>query len=107
MASFAVRYLYEDTDRHGKLRRYFRKRGCRKTRLRADPVTQPAEFQAEYAAALAANGTGFLPAKVARNTGTIYFIGFGERVKIGFTINLSDRLRTLQTSCPEPLITST
>jgi integrase len=50
------RYYYEDIDRHGNLRRYFRKRRegtnkYRKVRLRAIPGT--VEFHEEFAAALA------------------------------------------------------
>src|SRR5579883_1419513 len=50
------RYYYEDHDRHGNLRRYFRRRvkgskKVRKVRLREEPST--AEFYEEFAAALA------------------------------------------------------
>lgn len=56
VAPIDQRYYYEDVDRHGKLRRYFRKRLAgssryRKVRLRETPGT--AEFHEEFAAALA------------------------------------------------------
>ncbi|WP_156526903.1 tyrosine-type recombinase/integrase [Bradyrhizobium sp.] len=56
MPDIDQRYFYEDTDRHGKLRRYFRKRitgstKYRKVRLREQPGT--AEFLEEFAAAMA------------------------------------------------------
>jgi hypothetical protein len=36
--------------------------------------------------------------------GVIYFIGFGDYVKIGFTRQLQKRLENIQTGCPEPLV---
>src|ERR1700733_7123572 len=56
MAEFDQRYYYEDLDRHGNLRRYFRKRikgtkKFRKVRLREQLGT--AEFLEEFAAAFA------------------------------------------------------
>jgi integrase len=55
VASIDQRYYYEDLDRHGNLRRYFRKRRegttkYRKVRLREIPGT--ADFHEEFAAAL-------------------------------------------------------
>jgi integrase len=56
MPELDQRYYYEDSDRHGNLRRYFRKRvpgskKLRKVRLREQPGT--AEFLEEFAAAMA------------------------------------------------------
>src|ERR1700692_129058 len=50
-----LRYYYEDPDRHGNVRRYFRKRiegtkKYRKVRIRAEPGTE--EFHRQFAAAL-------------------------------------------------------
>jgi hypothetical protein len=50
-----LRYYYEDTDRHGNVRRYFRKRIAgtkkyRKVRIRAELGTE--EFHRQFAAAL-------------------------------------------------------
>jgi integrase len=50
-----LRYYYEDPDRHGNVRRYFRKRiegtkKYRKVRIRAEPGTE--EFHSQFAAAL-------------------------------------------------------
>jgi integrase len=53
MASITAKYYYEDKDRHGNTRRYFRKREgdqYRKVRLREKPGTP--EFHKEFAAAL-------------------------------------------------------
>jgi integrase len=62
MAPIDSRYYYEDEDRHGNLRRYFRRRipgttKYRKVRLRQDPNTEA--FYAEFAAAMA--GVPYLP----------------------------------------------
>jgi integrase len=50
MSDIPSRYYYEDKDRHGNVRRYFRKRGQRKVRIRAEPGTE--EFHRKFAAAL-------------------------------------------------------
>ncbi|MCB1394296.1 tyrosine-type recombinase/integrase [Nitrobacter sp.] len=62
MATIDSRYYYEDHDRHGNLRRYFRRRiqgsdKYRKVRLRQEPGTEA--FHAEFAAAMA--GVPYLP----------------------------------------------
>lgn len=62
MATIDSRYYYEDHDRHGNLRRYFRRRiqgtgKYRKVRLRQEPGTEA--FHAEFAAAMA--GAPYLP----------------------------------------------
>lgn len=49
------RYTFEDADRHGNLRIYFRRKGRPKTRLRARPGTP--EFDREYQAAYAGKAT--------------------------------------------------
>jgi hypothetical protein len=109
MPALTIKYVYEDVDRHGNARRYLRKRiagGTKysKIRLRADPTTDPAAFHAEYASALAkANTIAIGLPKAEAEVGLIYFVGFGGRIKIGFTTNLERRLSALQTSCPAPL----
>jgi hypothetical protein len=45
-------YVHEFVDRHGKLRRYFRRRGYERVPLPTGPVTDP-EFIQAYQAALA------------------------------------------------------
>jgi len=51
MDDMKLRYVYEDTDRHGNVRRYFwRGKGHKKVRLKTEPGTP--EFAAEYAQAL-------------------------------------------------------
>jgi hypothetical protein len=42
-------YCVEDVDRHGNIRIYFKKRGCRKIRLQGTPWTP--DFMAQYEAA--------------------------------------------------------
>jgi integrase len=51
MARLRIRYVWEDRDRHGNVRRYFVRGGAKKIRLRAEPGT--AEFATEYERALA------------------------------------------------------
>lgn len=67
VAPIDQRYYYEDLDRHGNLRRYFRKRvegttKYRKVRLRETPGT--AEFHTEFAAAMA--GTPYKKTETVR-----------------------------------------
>jgi integrase len=60
-----LKYVHEYRDRHGRLRRYFRK-GSRRAALKGEPGSP--EFMAVYAAALAASTT---PIKRAGKTGTV------------------------------------
>lgn len=53
--SFRLKYVVEDTDRHGNVRIYLRKPGERKIRLKREPGTQ--DFLEEYRAALAGQHT--------------------------------------------------
>lgn len=59
-------YIVEDTDRHGNVRRYFRRKGEKKIRLRAELGTP--EFHEEYASALA--NAGKRPTKEGRPAAT-------------------------------------
>jgi hypothetical protein len=107
------RYYYEDRDRHGNLRRYFRKRvgttgKYRKVRLREPPGS--AEFQEEFAAAMGAQkwtspplifGIPWTP--LSKTRGLIYFLAARDHIKIGFTTNLPKRIQSLQTSSSEKL----
>lgn len=58
------RYVVCDTDRHGNVRYYLRRPGQKKVRLRSSP--QSPDFDAEYAAAVAAPASGDRP--IASNT---------------------------------------
>lgn len=91
-----VKYLFEDADRHGKTRRYYRRYG-RKIRLRAEPGTP--DFTAEYQAA---EREALKPQRKTGNGGSfVYFITYGRRrVKIGTTINVRARLAELQAGIP-------
>jgi integrase len=53
--TFRLKYVVEDTDRHGNVRIYFRKPGLPKVRLHADPGTQA--FLDEYRSALHCEAT--------------------------------------------------
>ena len=50
MATLRIKYVYEDMDRHGNMRRYLQRNRGPKIRLRAVPGTD--EFGMEYRAAL-------------------------------------------------------
>ena len=52
MVKIRLRYVVEDTDRHGNVRLYFRRRGQPKARLPGLPGSE--EFMAAYKAALSA-----------------------------------------------------
>jgi integrase len=67
MGNIPSRYFYEDQDRHGNLRRYFRRRGQAKVRIRAEPGTE--EFHRQFAAAL--RGTAAPPTAPAAPEKTI------------------------------------
>jgi integrase len=70
-----LRYTYEDTDRHGNVRIYVRKRGMTKARLRSKPGTP--EFLEEYRSALAGNllvSGNRKPGSVAAAKGTLRWL---------------------------------
>jgi hypothetical protein len=91
-----LKYLFEDSDRHGNRRRYYRRYG-RKIRLKSDPGT--ADFAAEYDAA---EKEALRPSQKTESGGSfVYFLTYGrKRVKIGTTTNVRARLTELQTALP-------
>ena len=104
-----ARHLFQDRDRHGNVRYYFRRRlpGSRrviKVRIHSPPGTNA--FAREFLAAMQLHGAGFFSmTKKEKKPGLIYFIGFDEWVKIGFTADeLNKRIAQLQTSCPAKLV---
>jgi integrase len=58
MIQISVRYVVEDIDRHGNVRLYFRRKGCRKVRMKARRDTP--EFFEEYQRLLAQSNAGKL-----------------------------------------------
>jgi hypothetical protein len=58
MIQISVRYVVEDIDRHGNVRLYFRRKGCRKVRMHARRGTP--EFFEEYQRLLAQSNAGKL-----------------------------------------------
>jgi integrase len=58
MIQIPVRYVVEDVDRHGNVRLYFRRKGCRKVRMHARRGTP--EFFEEYQRLLAQSNAGKL-----------------------------------------------
>jgi hypothetical protein len=58
MIQIRVRFVVEDVDRHGNIRTYFRRKGCRKVRMQARPGTP--EFFEEYQRLLVQSDAGKL-----------------------------------------------
>lgn len=46
---------------------------------------------------------GRMPARQRNLNGFIYFVRLGDKVKIGFSVNVKDRLESLQAGSPEDL----
>ena len=82
------KYVYRDTNRHGNTRYYYRRNGQR-TRLRGEPTSR------DFLAPVLAGHPN--PKKV---TGYVYFIKYGNRVKIGTCRNVKVRLQSLQAGAP-------
>jgi len=86
------KYVTRDTDRHGSVRYYYRRNG-RKTRLRGEP-TDP-EFLAP-----ALLGKELQLSKPPKITSFVYFVLYGNRIKIGTCANVKARMRGLRTGIP-------
>lgn len=103
------KYIQAETSRHGKRIFYYRRKG-RRIRLPDPAVVGAAAFNLAYDAA--ARGE-VLPKPTAPKPlpaftleigrpGFVYFIRMGDKVKIGFSINVGNRLKAIQTACPLP-----
>jgi hypothetical protein len=66
MARLRIKYVWEDVDRHGNVRRYFVRTGQKKIRLRAAPGTR--EFADEYEKALKADPDKVTLEKTSRSS---------------------------------------
>ena len=103
---FRVRLRYVDSfrDRHGVWRYYFRRRQTGDVAIALpnpiDPIAPSEAFMTAYRACL--NGKPMTSTRVLTG-GVIYAVGAGHYVKIGYTIDLNKRLRTLSTASPVPL----
>src|SRR5262245_43765181 len=62
LGELRLKYLIEDTDRHGNVRLYVRKKGHKKVRLHGQAGTR--EFLDEYWAAVKGNGPSIAESKV-------------------------------------------
>ena len=83
-----LKYVEQDTDRHGNMRYYYRRFG-RRVRLRGLPGS--AEFTSDLGEASAAF-EGKAISRPRPPASFVYFITFGNaRVKIGFTKNVQAR----------------
>lgn len=94
------------TDRHGKIRYRFRKKGLPSAYIQSRPGT--AQFQREYERCLAAPAQDRQrrgPAiRRLRGIDVVYFIGPDEGpIKIGTSQDVQRRLYKLQTASPKPL----
>lgn len=91
------KFVMVDKDRHGNVRRYFR-RGGRKVRLVSDPDTEA--FLEEIRACLEPGAV--LEFKARKNLKScVYFVLHGsKRVKIGTTTELNRRYAAIRTGVP-------
>lgn len=103
------RHVTKETDRHGNTKYYYRPHKGKRTRLPDPKIVGEREFQRAYEAAV--NGVSAPSTKVRiipnfldkkSRLGYVYFIKMGNAVKIGFSTSVGSRLKTIQTSCPEP-----
>lgn len=88
-----MKYVIEDRDRHGNLRRYYWRKGRPKVRLRAEPGTP--EFAAEVEAARIAIHAPAPQRPIGHYIYIVHAHGSG-RVKIGIAQDAEHRLRELQ-----------
>lgn len=87
-------YVKSYTDRHGRRRHYFRRRGVPQTPLPGQPGSP--QFEAAYQAAM--NSEPFMRARSRRTWGYVYairVIGF-DLVKIGYSTDPKQRLAQLE-----------
>lgn len=91
------KYIQEFVDRHGRVRRYFRYRG---ERIPVPYRPGNKSFNALYGELLERYAT---TADAPPRIGQVYFVRLADKVKIGFTTDLKQRLATMQTSAPGPL----
>lgn len=109
MVRVSLRYVVSDTDRHGNVRYYFRRRGAkRKTRINGLPYSE--EFMAAYAALLAGRAVptrGDPPALQRAPLGTLEWLCnsyFTSAEFAGLSVYTKrDRRNILKAICAEPL----
>lgn len=103
------KYIQTETTRHGKRVLYFRKDGKR-IRLPDPDVAGVTAFNLAYDAAARGEVTGIVQAQKALpmfsleigRPGFVYFLQMGDKVKIGFSTNVGNRLKAIKTACPLP-----
>lgn len=93
--SVMTKYMHSFTDRYGVVRHYVRIRG-----VHYPVVPDAPDFLDLYANIL--DQSERIPA-LAAYTGTVYVVGHGRFVKIGYTKSLAKRVARIQFSCPEQL----
>lgn len=102
-----LKYLNSFCDRRGVRRYYVRIRGKR-TAMQdpgngAVPTVEFIQRYREITTQISGAAVTQKRAARARASGTIYVVGFGNYVKIGYTRDPAQRLADLQTGCPEQL----
>ena len=90
-----MKYIYRDTDRHGNARVYYR-RGQTKIRLAGEVGTEL--FKAAVQRAEAAHAAVIV--RPGRPGAFVYFLLYGQRVKIGTCKNVKARLASLSAGIP-------
>jgi hypothetical protein len=108
MTRLKLPFIKEYQDRHGRVRRYVRRRGRPNVPLPGVPGS--AEFMAAYEAAIDAPAAALKEPKKTRRKaaeprgpGHVYFVEAGDFIKIGFTTDWQRRIPTIQISSASPL----
>lgn len=110
MVRVSLRYVVADTDRHGTVRYYFRRRGA-KGKIRLPGLPYSDEFMAAYAAALAGRpqpGKAAAPDIQRAPLGTLEWLcasyfSSAEFTGLGSEYTRRDRRNILRAICAEPL----
>lgn len=89
------KYIYRDVDRHGNARLYYR-RGQTKIRLAGDIGSELFDAAVHRAATMHAAAS----VRAGKPGAFVYFVLYGQRVKIGTCQNVKARLAALSTGIP-------
>lgn len=102
--NFNLKYIHSFVDRLGTRRYYVRINGVRFPMPNPGGDARPStEFMEKYDQIVANRPRHSPRPREQVRDGLIYFAGYGDYVKIGFTTDLAQRLSELQTGAPEKL----